>query len=145
MEVHTLKLTLTDQDLNALLRKHLPPDQPIEDLQLVIDSQGLTIAGVYPLFLQVRFETRWELGVAGGLIAAQLANFKAMGVPGNIFKSAIVKIIEDLARNQPWIRAHEDSLLLDVDAAIGLHAFPARTHLTAIQCEPGCITIMAGE
>jgi len=145
VEVHSLRLTFTEQDLNALLRKHLPPDQPIEDLQLAISPQSLTVAGVYPLFLQVRFETRWEIGVADGRIVARLAQFKAMGVPGNIFKSAIVKILEDLARDQPWIRANEDSLILDVDAAIGLHAFPAQTHIKAIQCDSGKITILAGE
>src|SRR5207248_520027 len=104
MEVQALTLSLSEQDLNDLLRKYLPPDQPIEDLAVRVTSRGLSVTGVYPLFINVHFETQWQLGLDRGQITAQLRQFKAMGVPGNIFKSAIVKMIEEVAGTEPWIR-----------------------------------------
>src|SRR2546425_10656187 len=98
MKIHALKLSLSEQDLNDLIRRYMPADHPIEDLAARIGPKGLTITGVYPLFINVHFETLWNIGVEQGQITARLEHFKAMGVPGNIFKSAIVKMFEDLAR-----------------------------------------------
>src|SRR5438270_4509898 len=141
MEVHALTLSLSEQDLNDLLRKHLPPDQPIEDLTVRVNVQGLRITGVYPLFINVHFETQWELGIERGLITARLHQFKAMGVPGNIFKSAIVKMIEDLARTEEWVRIKGDSIWFDVDACIGRYAFTAQTNLKVLACQTGQIIL----
>ena len=34
MELHALKLSLTEQDLNELLRKYIPKDADVEDLRV---------------------------------------------------------------------------------------------------------------
>src|SRR5215210_7957719 len=104
MELHALKLSLTEQDLNDLLRKYLPKDPDIDDLRIKFSAEGIHVTGIYPFFFPVRFETIWEVGVKTGHATARLASFKAMGVPGNIFKSAVVKIVETLARQENWIR-----------------------------------------
>jgi hypothetical protein len=143
MEIQALKMSLTEQDLNALLQKHLPAEQPIEDLTVRLSLKGLTVSGVYPLFINVHFETLWNIGVDGGHITARLEHFKAMGVPGNIFKSAIVKMIEDVAGAEDWLRIQGDTLWVDVDRCIGKYAFPAQTHLTSVECQAGQIVIQA--
>jgi len=141
MEVHALKLSLTEQDLNDLLRKYLPAGQPIEDLSVRVSPKGLTVAGVYPLFINVHFETQWQLGLDRGQVTARLEHFKAMGVPGNIFKSAIVKMIEDLAGAEKWIRIQGDTLWIDIDGCIGKYAFTALTHLRRLDCQSGQIML----
>ena len=144
MEVQALKLSLSEQDLNDLLRKYLPADQPIEELTVRVGPQGLTVSGVYPLFINVHFETHWQLGLEDGQVTARLAHFKAMGVPGNIFKSAIVKMIEDVARAEDWVRVQGDTLWIDVDRCIGKFAFPARTNLKVVDCQAGLIILEGG-
>ena len=143
MEIHALKMSVTEQDINALLQKHLPADQPIEDLTATLSPKGLTVAGVYPLFINVHFETLWQIGLDGGCITARLEHFKAMGVPGNIFKSAVVKMIEDVAGTESWLRIQGDTLWVDVDCCIAKYAFPAQTHLKSVECLPGQIVIQA--
>jgi hypothetical protein len=143
MEIQALKIVLTEQDLNALLQKHLPAEQPIEDLTVCLSPKGLTVTGVYPLFINVHFETLWKIGVEGGRISARLEHFKAMGVPGNIFKSAIVKMIEDAAGAEDWLQIQGDTLWVDVDRCIGKYAFPAQTHLSSAECQAGQILIQA--
>ena len=100
MELHALRLSLTEQDLNDLLRKYLPKDVEVEDLRVKLSTQGIHVTGIYPFFIPVHFETIWEVGVETGHATARLASFKAMGVPGNIFKSAVVKIVEDIAKQK---------------------------------------------
>src|SRR5262249_55401654 len=117
MDIISLKLVMNDRDINDLLTRFLPPNQPVEDVRLAITPEGVVVSGVYPLFINVRFETTWELGVVNGAVAARLAHLKAMGVPGNILKSAIVKLIEDQARGEPWLRRDGDTLLIDAEAA----------------------------
>jgi hypothetical protein len=141
MEIQALKLSLSEHDLNELLRRYLPPDQPIEELAVRVSPNGLTVSGVYPLFINVHFETRWALSLDQGQVAARLDNFKAMGVPGNIFKSAIVKMIEDAAGAEEWIQIKGDTIRVDVDRCIGKYAFAAKTHFKALECRPGEILI----
>jgi hypothetical protein len=141
MEIHALKLSLSEQDLNELLRKYLPVDQPIEDLRVRVGPRGLAVTGVYPLFINVHFETLWELGLDRGQITARLANFKAMGVPGNIFKSAIVKMIEDVAGAENWIRFQGDTIWIDIDRCIGKYACATRTNFKSISCQAGLVVL----
>ena len=144
MELHALKLSLTEQDLNDLLRKYLPKDLEIDDLRIKFTDQGIHVTGVYPFFIAVRFETIWEVGVESGHAAARLASFKAMGVPGNIFKSAVVKIVEDVARQENWIRIVGDRFLADLELGCSKYAVLAHLHLKSIVVQPGLLMLDAG-
>lgn len=144
MELHALKLSLTEQDLNDLLRKYLPKDLDIDDLRIKFSDQGIHVSGIYPFFIPVRFETIWEVGVETGHASARLASFKAMGVPGNIFKSAVVKIVEDIAKQENWIRIVGDRFLADVESGCSKYAVLAHLHLKSIQVTPGSLILEAG-
>ena len=77
MELHALRLSLTEQDLNDLLRKYLPKDVEIDDLRVRLTDGCIHVGGIYPFFIQVRFETVWEVGVENGHASARLASFKS--------------------------------------------------------------------
>jgi hypothetical protein len=144
MEIQALRMSITEQDLNDLLTRYLPPDKPLEEVRVRLDTQGIHISGQYPFFITVKFATIWEVGVVNGLAAARLLRFKAMGVPGNIFKSAIMKVIEDAARQQSWIRIAGDQVLADLEVACAKYAVPARLRLKAVTVQPGELIIEAG-
>jgi hypothetical protein len=144
MELHSLKLSLTEQDLNDILRKYLPKNLDVEELRVKFSDQGIHVAGVYPFFFPVRFETIWEVGVEHGHASARLASFKAMGVPGNIFKSAVVKIVEDIAKQENWIRIVGDRFLADVELGCSKYAVLAHLHLKSITVKPGALMLEAG-
>ncbi|MSQ94117.1 MAG: hypothetical protein EXR98_06120 [Gemmataceae bacterium] len=144
MELHALKLSLTEQDLNDILRKYLPKNLDVDDLRVKFSEQGIHVAGIYPLFFPVRFETIWEIGVEQGHATARLASFKAMGVPGNIFKSAVVKIVENIAKQENWIRIVGDRFLADVELGCSKYAVLAHLHLRSITVKPGSLMVEAG-
>jgi hypothetical protein len=144
MELHALRLSLTEQDLNDLLRKYMPKNVDVEDLRVKFANGAIHVTGIYPFFFPVRFETIWEVGVDGGHASARLASFKAMGVPGNIFKSAVVKIVEDIAKQESWIRIAGDRFLADLELGCSKYAVLAHLHLKAITVQPGQLMLEAG-
>jgi hypothetical protein len=144
MELYALRLSFSEQDLNELLRKYIPKDTEVEDLRLKLADHAVHITGIYPFFIPVRFETIWELGVEAGHASARLTSFKAMGVPGNIFKSAVVKIVEDIAKHEHWIRIVGDRFLADIELACAKYAVAAHLHLKSIQVRTGMVLVEAG-
>ncbi|MSU78676.1 MAG: hypothetical protein EXS16_11355 [Gemmataceae bacterium] len=144
MELHALRLSLTEHDLNELLRKYVSKNIDVEDLRVKLADHAVHITGIYPLFFPVKFETIWELGVEDGHATAKLTSFKAMGVPGNIFKSAVVKIVEDLARQESWIRIVGDRFMADVELGCSKYAVLAHLHLKSISIKPGTMFVEAG-
>ena len=144
MELHAFKLSLTEQDLNELLRKYVPKSVDVEDLRVKFAEQCIHVTGVYPFFIPVRFETIWEVGVDNGHASARLASFKAMGMPGNIFKSSVVKIVEDIAKQEAWIRIVGDRFLADLELGCSKYAVLAHLHLKSILVRPGTLLLEAG-
>ena len=144
MELHSLKLSLTEQDLNEILRRYVPKHVDVEELRVKFADQHIHVTGVYPFFIPVRFETIWEVGVDNGHASARLASFKAMGVPGNIFKSSVVKIVEDIAKQETWIRIVGDRFLADVELGCSKYAVLAHLHLKSILVQPGTLMLEAG-
>jgi len=144
MEIHALRASITEKDLNDLAARHLPEDQPIEDIKIRISPDGVYLRGVYPLFVNVKFETHWQLGIRAGKVTATLAGFKAMGIPGSVFKSAILKFIADVAKGEPWLTAEEDAIIVDADGMLLKTGLTANLNLSRITCQEGTIVIESG-
>jgi hypothetical protein len=145
MEIHSLKISITEQDVNEAIRRHLPQDQPIEDLSIQIAPDGVHIQGVYPFLVNVSFESHWRLAVAEGKVLVELASLRALGMPGNIFRSAILKLIGDLSRKQQGLSVENERIILDPDRMLAQHGVQARTRLRTILCQAGLLVVEAGE
>jgi hypothetical protein len=146
MEIQALRLLVTEKALNDLAVRHLPDDQPVEELRFRLTPEGLQVSGEYPLFLRVSFETQWELGVRDGDITARLTRFKALGLPVPVFKSALLKIIKDAVGKEDWLRFDgDDTILVLVDRLLAEQGIPLRTNLSAIRCQEGSLVLEAGE
>lgn len=144
MEIQALRLLMTEQDLNHLIRRYLPADTSVEDLSVRLSAEGVHVTGSYPFFFRVKFETVWQVGVQDGQASARLATFRAMGVPGNIFKSAILKMVEDAAKKEPWVRVAGDQVLIDAEQGCVKYAVTARLRLRALTIRAGHLLLEAG-
>ena len=144
MEIHRLHLTLTEQDLNDLVRNHLLDDVPVEDLEIRIGADGVRVKGVYQLFVPVSFEALWEPGVDQGRATARLSSFKTMGMPANVLKSLIMNVIADAAKKERWLDVQGDVVRVDLDQFLKKEGLHAQTRLTAIRCQGNMILIEAG-
>jgi hypothetical protein len=141
MEIHSLRASITEKDLNELVAKHLPEGQPVEDVKLRVTAEGVFLTGIYPLFVNVKFESHWKLGIRGGSVTATLAGFKAMGIPGTVFKGAILKFIGEAAKGEAWLQIEQDTIAIDVDAALLKNGIPTRTNLARITCQEGVVVV----
>lgn len=145
MEIQSLKLLVTDQDLNELAARHLPADQPVEELRLRVSPEGLHVSGEYPLFLRVSFETQWELGVRAGNVTARLRHFKALGLPVPVFKSVLFKILRDAVAKEEWLEfADDETIVVQVDRLLAREGVPLRTNLQRIRCQDQRLVVEAG-
>ena len=144
MEIHRLRLTLTEQDFNDLAREHLSEEIGIEDLDIRIIPEGVRVKGVYPVFVPVSFEAVWEIGVLMGRATAKLINFRTMGMPGNVLRSLIMNVIADAAKRESWLEVQGDFVLADLDALLKESGLAAQTRLTSIVCQAGSLTVEAG-
>lgn len=144
MEIHQLRASITENDLNTLLKRFLPTDLPVEDLRLRVLPEGLQILGMYPLFVNVHFETLWELSGLKGRVAARMTQFKALGIPAGIFKSAILKVMEEIVRQEPSLELVEDTLILDVDRLLVAQGLAVRTNVRAVATQPGMLQLECG-
>jgi hypothetical protein len=135
MEIQALTLLITEQDLSDLAARHLPADQPVEELRFRLTPEGLHVSGEYPLFLRVSFEMRWELGVCGGRVTARLVHFKALGLPVPVFKGMLLKFLREAVRNEEWLQIEgDDTVVVQVDRLVRDRGVALRTNLTAIRC-----------
>jgi hypothetical protein len=145
MEIQQLALLLTTQDLNDLARKHFPDDLPVEKLEFQLAPEGVQVTGEFPLFLPVNFTTLWELGIRQGKVTARLANIRAFGLPGTVFKSMVLKLIAENAAKVDGLQCDNDLIILDVERMLAREGVPLRANLQAIRCQAGSILVTAGK
>lgn len=143
MEIQALTLIVTEDDLNELLRRHLYDGLPVEELEIRVAAEGLCLKGIMPLFLDIKFETWWSVSVQEGKVLARLVQFKALGMPGGVFKSAVLKLLDDNIKSEDWLCRHEEGLLLDVDSWLLANGLPLKTNLSAVLCQEGHLLIEA--
>ena len=143
MEIQALRVLFTEEELNQLLARHLPKDQPVEELRLRLTPEGVYIQGAYPLFVPVAFETLWELEVCAGRVLARMVKFRALGMPVMVFRSAVLGIIAETAAKSDWLAVEQDAVFVDVDRLLAKNGLPARTNLTALRLQDGTLVIEA--
>jgi hypothetical protein len=143
MEIQALRLLITEQDLNELIAKHLADDLPLENLELRLAPEGLSISGEYPLWVRVAFDTLWALEVQEGKLLAHLASLKAMGLPATVFKGTVLKAIEDAVQAQDWMAFENDCIIVDLDRLLAGQGIPLKTNLSAVQSQHGSLVILA--
>jgi hypothetical protein len=144
MNIHTLRLELGDADCDALTRRLMPPQSPLEDLRVEIRPEGVCVKGAYPLFVSVSFESWWQLTAVEGKLSATLTKLKAFGMPGMVFKSAIMKVLREVSAKHQWLEVRGDDALFDVEALLTRELCPTRMRVHRIVSGHGMLVLEAG-
>jgi len=144
MEIHALKLLITEHDLNAIAARALAKEEQVREVRLRLLPEGLHVSGVYPTpFMSVRFETLWEPAVRAGKIGVKLVSVKALGLPVSMLRTAIMTALADVAGKGNGLDVEGDQLLFDPDHLLASHGLIGRTNLTMVRCEVGLLVIEA--
>jgi hypothetical protein len=145
MDIHALRVSVTDDDLNDLVTRYLLEDLPVEELTLAVTDEGVVAKGQYPMLLTVSFETVWALSVAGGKVAATLVRFRTLGMPMGVLKSLVMGVISSAAKKESWLAVEGDTVVADVDGLLARDGHKVRSNLRAIRCQAGLLVIEADE
>ena len=145
MEIQSLKLLLTDADLEAFLTKSPPTDEPIEDLQARFSPDGVVVSGRYPTpFFAVNFETTWQLIAAGPEVRAKLVNVRVLGLPGNVLSGALMKMIRDAVEGRAGVRVDGETVVVHVAEAARPLGVEVLVDFTAVRLSIGAAVIEVG-
>src|ERR1700687_5210924 len=116
MEIHELKLVVSEEGINALLEAYVPEDATVENLRVRVTPEGVYVQGEYPtVFGKVPFETLWEVRIVAGQVHSRLAALKVSGVPGNMCRKMVLDLIQEILERERGVELAEDTLRIDVE------------------------------
>jgi hypothetical protein len=141
MEIHALKLLVTEQDINQMASRFLEQAPQVKNLDVRLAPEGVQISGVYQMVMGIRFQTLWELSVQDGKVAAHLAQFKVSGLGGGMLRAAFMGALTAAVKQEDALQIQGDTLFLDPDRLLTKQGVPARFNLTRVQCQPGSLWI----
>ena len=138
MEIVSLRLLLTEQDLNNLITRFLTPPPKIRDVHVRIARSGLVLAGTYETLLPIPFETIWRLFVSDGKIAARLSAVNAVRIPLHFLKPYI---LQALCSNSSLLEMNGDTVVFDIGRLVSDCPIPIKTNLTAVYLDSQCLVL----
>jgi hypothetical protein len=137
MEIQSLKLTVSDADLNQLAsRSFIWPDS-IREVRFAVMPEGLRVTGVYQQFIGIPFQILWHLSVFEGKVIGRIEGVRA----GFISIGFIKKYLLNLIAAATNIEMHNGMLVFDVDAVLADKGWPIRANLTSVRCTPGSLIL----
>lgn len=145
MEIHSLKVSVTEQEINELAAEAPSGKSSVENLSVRLTPEGILVSGVYPvMFMKVGFETLWQVKGAGSIVEARLANITVSGLPAGKLRGVLVKTLRDLLEGEPGVRVTDEAIYVDLSKLTALQRLRLRIHLTGVYCTPGHLIIEAG-
>ncbi|MGH7171569.1 MAG: hypothetical protein ACRELG_14935 [Gemmataceae bacterium] len=145
MEIHTLKLSVTEQELNELVSQAPSGKNAVENLRVRLTPEGIVVLGDYPaMFMKMAFETLWEVKGIGSIVEARLASVKVSGLPAGMLRGVLIKTLRDLLAKEPGVRVTDESIRVDLSTHTALQRLRLRVHLTEVRCTSGNLVIEAG-
>jgi len=132
MEIHSLKIVVTQDDLNLLMARFLNLPPKLCNLSIELIPNGLLLSGIYETILSVPFKCLWKLSVGDGKLQAELADIKCVGVRLNLLKPYVLNA---LVANCKILELRDEGVFLDLDRLLAQMIVPVRANLTSVHCE----------
>src|SRR5262249_19028523 len=109
MEIQSLKVILTEAEVNQQARRVLRDTEGVEELEVKLTGGGVVVQGQYALArFRVPFETTWTVSAAGPEVIARLASVQVAGLPAGILRGVLMKMARDSVEGEPGVRVQDD-------------------------------------
>ncbi|HWG46789.1 MAG TPA: hypothetical protein VN688_28760 [Gemmataceae bacterium] len=145
MDIHTLKLSITEEEINTLVAEFPSSDSAVENLRVRLTPEGIVAFGDYPaMLMKMAFETLWEVKGAGSVVEARLASIKVSGLPAKMLRGVLLKTIRDMTAQEPGVRVEDESIRIDLSKHTAIQRLRLRVNLTGVRCSSGNLVIEAG-
>jgi hypothetical protein len=145
MDIHTLNVSITEEEINTLVAEFPPSDSAVENLRVRLTPEGIVVFGDYPaMLMKMAFETLWEVKGIGSVVEAKLASIKVSGLPAKMLRGVLLKTIRDMTAREPGIRVEDESIRVDLSKHTALQRLRLRVNLIGVRCSLGHLVIEAG-
>jgi hypothetical protein len=145
MEIQSLRLSITEGEINALLAEFAPGDPPVENLLVRLTPEGIVVQGDYPtMLMKVAFQTLWQVRGYGSVVETRLNNVQVSGLPAGILRGVLLKTIGDTIAQQPGVLIEGESILIDLSRQPALQKLRLKINLTGVHCVADELVIEAG-
>lgn len=145
MQIHALKLSVTEEELNELVTELASGNAPVQNLRVRLTPEGIVVLGEYPaMLMRMAFETLWEVKGIGSIVEARLVSVKVSGLPAAMLRAVLLKTLRDLLATEPGVRVVEESIYVDLSKHTAIQKLHLRIHLLEVRCDPGNLVIEAG-
>ena len=143
LELNLIELTVTDADLSAVIDKYVRCDDlPVSDIEATVNADGVEVRGKYQAaFLKGSFEASVALHAEGHVVLATLAEIRALGPVGNMFKGMLMTTLQKNLGDIPGISGDEDAIKFDLAQLLAGRGFAAKLGTLDISCSPGRLTV----
>ena len=146
MDIQTLKIFVSEQELNELARQNQPPDAPVKNLSVRVTPEGVCVSGEVTLMITMAFESLWRPEVVGGKVAANLVNLTAAGFPATtMLRPLVMGALKDAIKD-PAVQVTEEAVVVDVQELVRREKPPVniRFEVQAVRCVEGGVEAEAG-
>lgn len=145
MQIHALKLSVTEPELNELVAELASGYNQVQNLRVRLTSEGIVFHGEYPtMLMRMAFETLWEVKGVGSIVEARLASVKVSGLPAGMLRSVLLKTLRDLLAREPGVRVADESIHVDLSKNTAIQKLRLSIHLIEVRCAQGKLVIEAG-
>jgi hypothetical protein len=143
LELNSIEITITDADLATLLSKYSPgADAPVSDLLVKIEADGVKASGKFQAgFLKGSFEALVSLRAEQQVVLATLADLKALGPVGGMFKGMIMSSVQKKLGDMPGVSGDDDAIRFDLTEFLAGRGVAATFQTLAISFAPGRLTL----
>ena len=143
MELNAIELTITDGDLRAAIDKYVRDDDlPVSDLDARIVDDGVIVRGNYQAaFLKGSFEATVSLRADGEVVAAALADLKALGPVGNMFKGTLMSALQKKLVDIPGVSGDKDTIRFDAARLLADRGLAVQVAALDIRFAPGRLMV----
>lgn len=146
MDIQTLKVLISEHELQELAQQAQPADTPVKNVAVRITTEGVHVSGEAPTpMMTISFESVWRPVVEEGRLTAYLESLKAGGFPATPLRSLVLGMLRD-AIKEPFIQVRDDALVVDVQDLVLRQKLPVQLKfaLKAVTCVAGAVVVEAG-
>ena len=145
MDIQTLRLFVSEQELNELVRQHQPADAPVKNLSVRVTPEGVRVSGEATVMMTMSFESVWRPTVVGGKASAELVELTAAGFPATILRPLVMGALRDAVKDAA-VQVTDEAIVVDVQELVRREKLPVnvRFEVQSVRCVDGGVVAEAG-
>jgi hypothetical protein len=143
MEIHALRLQLTECDLADLAQRALRDQDQLSDVQIRITPEGVVVSGIFQLMLRVKFETLWSLNVQSGSLAVTLSELRAGGFGAGMLKGVLMGMVQSEIEREHGVSVEGETIRVDIDQVLAARGLVVLCNLVRVECSSGSVAFLS--